>query len=103
MRGIHACSSKTRMAAALFGNDNTCGSLILVLLLYLAVNLPANAQQDRNYDSFNDRYRINVGGFFPSMRSKIAINADVESIGSELNGQFDLEYYGPVVYLSASF
>ncbi len=28
-------------------------------------------------------------------------NADVESKGSELNGKFDLEYYGPVV--SASF
>ena len=79
MRGIHACSSKKRMAAALFGNDHTGRSLILVLLLYLAANLPANAQEDGKYDSFNDRYRINVGGFFPSMSSKIAINGEAVS------------------------
>ena len=30
-------------------------------------------------------------------------NADVEPKGSELNGEFDLEYYGPVVYVTASF
>ncbi len=28
---------------------------------------------------------------------------DVESKGSELNGKFDLEYFGPTVYVSASF
>jgi len=30
-------------------------------------------------------------------------NANVESNGSGLNGEFDLEYYGPAVYLSGSF
>ena len=30
-------------------------------------------------------------------------NANVESKGSDLNGEFDLEYFGPTVYLSATF
>ena len=30
-------------------------------------------------------------------------NANVKSKGSELNGEFDLEYFGPAVYISASF
>ena len=30
-------------------------------------------------------------------------NANIESNGSGLNGEFDLEYYGPAVYVSASF
>jgi hypothetical protein len=30
-------------------------------------------------------------------------NADVESKGSDLNGKFDLEYYGPVLILAGSF
>ena len=30
-------------------------------------------------------------------------NAEVESTGSDLNGKFDLEYFGPTVYVSATF
>ncbi len=30
-------------------------------------------------------------------------NANVEAKGSNLNGEFDLEYYGPAVYFAASF
>ncbi len=30
-------------------------------------------------------------------------NANVESTGSELSGKFDLEYFGPTVYVSATF
>lgn len=30
-------------------------------------------------------------------------NANVEAQGSNLNGEFDLEYYGPAVYVSGSF
>jgi len=31
------------------------------------------------------------------------LNANVKSTGSELNGEFDLEYFGPTVYISATF
>ncbi len=30
-------------------------------------------------------------------------NAEVESTGSDLNGEFNLEYFGPTVYVSATF
>ncbi len=30
-------------------------------------------------------------------------NAEVESKGSELNGKFELEYFGPIVYVQATF
>lgn len=79
MCGTHACSTRTRMATTLFGNDNIGRSLAIVLLLSLAGSPLANAQEDANYDSFNDRYRIYVGGFFPSLSSKIAINGDTET------------------------
>jgi hypothetical protein len=30
-------------------------------------------------------------------------NVDVEAMGSELNGKFDFEYFGPVVYIATTF
>ena len=69
------------MAQAPFRNGNRSRSLISVLLLYLAATLPANAQDGGDYDTFNDSFRIYVGGFSPSLSSKISIYGENETPG----------------------
>ena len=44
------------------------------LFLMIASVSPVQAQDSGNYDRFNDRFRIYVGGFFPSVSSEISIN-----------------------------
>jgi hypothetical protein len=76
MCAIHAYSSPMKKASTPLGIGSTGKSLILVLLLCFAGSPQANAQDDGTYDSFNDRYRVYGGGFFPSFSSKIAINGE---------------------------
>jgi len=48
----------------------------LTVLLF-AVNSLAQSQESDEYASFNDPFRIYLGGFYPSMTSKITINGSV--------------------------
>lgn len=53
---------------------------ILVLIGGMAV-----AQGGGTYDQFNDRFRVYLGGFWPSVDSKIAINGDFTEPGPPIN------------------
>jgi hypothetical protein len=48
---------------------------ILFALISLLFALPAAAE--KNYDQYNDRFRIYAGGFWPSLDSSINVNGDV--------------------------
>jgi hypothetical protein len=48
---------------------------ILIAFISLVFALPAAAEN--NYDQFNDRFKLYLGGFWPSLESKIGINGDV--------------------------
>jgi hypothetical protein len=43
-------------------------------MMLFAVSAFGQAQQSAEYDRFNDPFRVYVGGFYPSMTSKITIN-----------------------------
>jgi hypothetical protein len=47
---------------------------VALVCLLAGLALPAQAQDNSGYDTFNDRFRVSLGGFFPSANSEITIN-----------------------------
>ena len=55
-------------------------------------------QAEDNFESFNDPWRnfgIDLGLRY--------FNVDVDSKGSDLNGAFEFEYFGPALYVAVTF
>jgi hypothetical protein len=56
---------------------------VLFALVSLLFALPAAAE--KNYDQYNDRFRIYLGGFWPSLDSSININGDFTPPGPPIS------------------
>jgi len=52
-------------------------SIFMTIALATGLALTTSAMADGQYDQFNDRFRVYLGGFWPEVDSKIGINGDV--------------------------
>jgi hypothetical protein len=57
----------------------------LPVALAVGISLTSPATADNHYDQFNDRFRIYLGGFWPSLDSTININGDVVPPGPPIS------------------
>jgi hypothetical protein len=57
----------------------------LPVALAVGISLTSPATADNHYDQFNDRFRIYLGGFWPSLDSTININGDFAPPGPPIS------------------